>query len=239
MNDKLTSFIFDSLPKGIIDYSASTPYNVNTFKLAKFIRDASSGAGTRHANIKRLVLHCTDAHDWSPERLGSFFVFERNFPICGYHYYVREEAVYRMVSENVITYHCAPYNTSSIGVAIDYNATKDEQLRVPLNQTIYDNAVMVFVYLCFALGIEPVEKGLVGQIVGHRELPITGWFMGADNAKHLRKTCPGMAINMNKFRFDVTRGIQKAMNNYLSVNLVVDGVFGPKTQHMFTSANYR
>jgi hypothetical protein len=225
----LEQTLFEPIPKGITDFTASTAYNVDTFKISKFSRNTN--------DINRLVLHCDDATNWTPERLSSFFVYERKFPICAYHYYVCADAIYQMVHENILTYHAAPFNSKSIGVAINFNADRDEKLNAPLNPQILQNAVLLFAYLSVKFAIRPIE----GNIFGHRELPGTGWFKGADNKIHLRKTCPGLTINLNTFRFEVAREVQKICNNWLDITkqdsvqrLSLDGLFGQKSTALFT-----
>ena len=70
------------------------PYNFNLIDFRSFtLVDPNKPIKTRVAGekVKRIVFHCTDANGWTADRLSRFFVEERGFPICGYHYYVRED----------------------------------------------------------------------------------------------------------------------------------------------------
>ena len=177
--------------------------------------------------IKRIVFHCTDADGWTPDRLSKFFVEERKFPICGYHYYVQADTVWQMVGENVITYHAAHHNSDTVSFSIDYNPTRDEKLNIALNPKVYENAIKVATYLCLKFRVTP------DNIFGHRELPFTGYQVMADknDHTHLLKTCPGLKINLNQFRMEVTKSVQKVLS------LVEDGVSGPKT--VYAIKNHR
>lgn len=192
------------------------------------IRDAKS------STIKRIVFHCTDATDWSPDKLSRFFVDEKRFPICGYHYYVTQSEIHHMVGENVITWHASGYNRTSVGFSINYFATQDERLNIPLDANIYANAVHLAATLCIQFKVPPQS----GFLVGHRELFGTGWIKKQDTIA-LRKTCPGLAINLNLFRYNVCREMQTLLNNVLKSELVVDGIYGPKTAYALESVNAR
>jgi|SRR5882672_1044468 len=172
--------------------------------------------------IQRIVFHCTDASGWSPDKLSHFFVEEKGYPICGYHYYVTGQAVYHMVGENILTYHAAPFNKSSVAFSIDYHASHDEPLHIAIDPAVMKNAYAMATHLCLKFKVPP------SMLVGHRELPMTGFFMKQDH-KVLRKICPGMAIDLDIFRFEVTKYMQEALN------VVQDGVFGPKTLQALSS----
>lgn len=173
--------------------------------------------------VDRLVLHCTDKEGWTPERLSRFAIEERQFSICSYHYYIQPDTIWHMVGHNVITPHAAPFNKHSLAVSMDFAATNWESLKIPINPDTYHNAITTLAYLALLFGVRPVK------IVGHRELPGTGFFMKQD-IKVLRKTCPGLTIDMKMVRFLVTKKIQETLNSLaIEKPLAVDGVFGPKT----------
>ena len=188
---------------------------------------------TRKKPINRVVFHCTDAPHWSPERLSAFFIQERGFSICSYHYYVTAEKIYHMVGDLVITPHAAPFNSTSIAFSIDYFPTRDEKNHIPLSKEIYENALNIATYLCIKHKVEP-KKAIpsYGGLVGHRELPGTGFFRDNQDNVVLRKTCPGLAIDLNAFRYNVARKIQNELNAS-GAQLAIDGIFGPKTRKVF------
>ena len=174
------------------------------------------------STIKRIVFHCTDAESWSADRLSGFFIDEKNYPICGYHYYISEN-VYHMVGDNIITYHAAPFNKSSVSFSIDYPASRYDALNIKPKIEIMNKAKNLAAFLALKYRIHP------DMIVGHRELPFTGFTIRQDH-RVLRKTCPGMLIDLKHFRYDVTKSIQDVINQFGGQKIAVDGVFGPKTQ---------
>ena len=181
------------------------------------------------SKIKRIVFHCTDANGWTPYQLNDFFLNERGFPTCGYHYYVMRDKVYQMVSEHVISYHASGYNSDSVGFSIDYNATFETKMNVALDENIIKQAVKTATYLCFRHKLFP------DSIKGHRELKGTGWIFVYHNDKRstaLVKTCPGLKIDLNDFRYQVAKEIQSTLKHFGN-DILVDGIIGPKTRKAF------
>lgn len=206
-----------------IDYTELT--KIDSTRAEKIpTRDAS-----RPGSISEIIFHCTDAPHWSPEKLSNFFVEERKFPICGYHWYIMADHIYQMVSANIITYHAAPHNTKSISFSIDYFPTRDEPANIQLNKAVYGNAKNTAAFLSLKHKISPT------QIFGHREKFLTGWnWKNTDQTeKVLRKICPGMKINLPTFRFEVTKIVQKTLNEFNQTHLAIDGIFGPKSKKIF------
>jgi len=192
------------------------------------VRDASK--------IKRVVFHCTDSSGWTPDRLMAYHIDERKWPRCGYHFYVQPKKVWHLAGDTLVTYHAAPFNTESIAFSIDFFPTHDEPLHIPVDGQTYTNAVNLAALLCLSYKVPP----LAPTLVGHRELPMTGWFKGKNDQKVYRKSCPGFSINLDVFRFEVTKRVQAGLNEiYNSMPfgayepLVLDGIFGPKTKRWF------
>jgi len=215
----LSDLLSDVLPK-YTDYRSQTLYNkemsIKTRSLSK---------------VDMLVFHSADEDNWSPERLSRFFIEERKFPTCGYHYYIMEDKIYHMVDENLITYHASMYNSNSVGFSIAYSPDIAKRFNQVLNPVLYQNAVDTAAFLCIKLGIEPTTTWLVG----HRELWGTGW-INKDKQGHpnLRKTCPGLDILLNTFRYDVVRKIQEIMNLF-KIPTTVDGIYGPQSRENLKS----
>jgi hypothetical protein len=196
------------------DYRSMTMVNPKSKILT---RDTTKGV------IQKVVFHCTDADGWKPERLSQFFVTERRFPVCAYHYYVMDQKVYHMVGENIITYHAAPYNSNGVAFSIDYFPSRDEASNIKIHPDVYENGLRTATFLCLKFKVLPIE----GCLVGHRELFGTGWLKSKTGDHILRKTCPGLAINLYSFRQEVTRRCQEILG------LTVDGIVGPKTKQAF------
>ena len=77
--------------------------------------------------------------------------------------------------------------------------------------------------LCLELCLLP------SNIRGHRELKMTGWIPGPKGSRRLRKTCPGMLIDLDKFRRSVSTYMQIVLKDAGVYNGSIDGIFGLKT----------
>jgi len=184
--------------------------------------------------IKRVVFHCTDASNWTPEKLSDFFVSERRFPCCSYHYYVVSNQIYHMVGENNITYHAAGHNSDSVAFSIDYNPTRDDKLNIAVDPRVYTNAIKIATFLLLKFKLTP------DKLFGHRELFGTGFFKDQNDSIVLRKVCPGMKINLDQFRYSVSRLMQETINKIFNEgeNLVVDGIFGPASKKALSKLSF-
>lgn len=185
--------------------------------------------------IKRIVIHSTDADGWSPERLSRFFVEERGFPICGYHYYVTKSTIYHMVGDGLVGYHAAGYSSTSIGISMDFAPTKMEKLNVSVDPETYESCKKMAALVAMKYGIHP------DNIVFHRELFGTGFFLDKNDRPHLRKICPGLSLEPKEFRFDVVKIMQTTYNAMLldgETPLAVDGVFGNKTREAMSEVSF-
>ncbi len=191
------------------------------------------------SDIKRIVLHCTD---WvvTPEKLteydlGPNHISSTGCPSPTYSWMIdKEGTIFKMVDETVITWHVGTWNPSSVGVALSYRTDpafeSDKNLkpapdRVP-TLAMMQNCIELLVQLCIDLKVPPTE------VVGHRELPGTGFSWVKDH-KVLRKTCPGRAIDMDNLRKDIFKKLQEIMrekNLYLGA---IDGIWGPRSVRGF------
>ena len=64
------------------------------------------------------------------------------------------------------------------------------------------------------------------NIKGHRELPGTGYRI-VNGVKKLRKTCPGMLVNLDKVRYIVSMAVQRVLKTQGLYQDKIDGIFGP------------
>jgi len=66
-------------------------------------------------------------------------------------------------------------------------------------------------------------------VLGHRELIGSGFlWANADHTKRqLMKTCPGLTIDLDEFRLQVNKRLQKHFG------IIEDGIFGPKSKKAF------
>lgn len=174
--------------------------------------------------IDTIVFHCTDAIGWKPEKLVRFFIEEKDYPTCGYHFYLYENKIFYVVDTNIITYHASIWNKQSVGFSIDYSASINEKLHIAPDNEVMVNAILLSAYLCIRYRLNPNKA-----IKGHRELYLTGWFKNKQDQVVLRKTCPGLTINLDTFRYHVIVKIQDILCEYFGYQMPIDGIIGPKT----------
>lgn len=185
----------------------------------------------KRRNMKRankIVFHCTDGnatvqqvarYDVTPH--PDNHISPRGCPECTYHYFVDPDGtVFHCVDDNKIAWHAGNHNGSSIGISMRYKATGNNQ-GPPAKQlkSIY----VLFTELCLKYGIDP------DNIKGHRELYGTGYKI-VNGVKKLRKTCPGMLVNLDKTRYIVSLSIQKILAACDLYTGEIDGIFGRKSE---------
>lgn len=181
------------------------------------------------SKIKRIVVHTTDM-EIDPYELAKFDIGPNHIsssgcPAITYHELVMPNGfVYKTLDFNEISWHAGPWNTSSIAIAMSFKATDPKTGKDRWGPT--DKALAAVVRecgrLCLKLGIEPTK------VVGHRELYLTGWFW-VKGSKRLRKTCPGLKVDLEELRRMVIIYVQQRLK-FAKLLDVVDGIYGPKTR---------
>lgn len=156
---------------------------------------------TRHLkDIERIVVHCTDVEGWTPQRLNDYdlspnHISKTGCPTCTYHDYMQIGGVWNhMVDYDVKTWHAGPlWNKSSVAVALEF---KPDQGHNP-DESMMNTLIEYLAMSCLFLGISP------RMVVGHRELLDTGYIIDKNGHKRLKKTCPGLEIDLDALRDDV------------------------------------
>jgi len=98
--------------------------------------------------------------------------------------------IYKCVDHNIITWHVGNWNKDSLAIGIDKQG-KDEAPEK------YKAAIWLAAKLCEELKLKSKD------VVFHRELKGTGWFL-RNGKKVYRKSCPGWGWeSADKFRGDV------------------------------------
>jgi len=176
--------------------------------------------------IKRIVVHTTD---WatSPKRIAEYdiepnHISKTGCPAITYHEMIGVNGEpYKTLSYEEVSWHVGIWNTSSVGIALCYKCTnkKGEDVYKPkkaLLKTLHARCGE----MCLKFGLTP------DRVVGHRELKGTGWIL-YKGSKKLRKTCPGIHMNLREVRKDVARYMQIVLGINGFYTDVVDGIFGP------------
>jgi N-acetyl-anhydromuramyl-L-alanine amidase AmpD len=190
------------------------------------------------SSIKKLILHTTD-WDIAPLELAKYDIGPNHIDSTGcpsitYHYLIgKDGTVFRTAPEETITWHAGGYNTESIAVSLIYKTDpafesgkgKFNPDKVP-TEAMMESLVELLVELCKKFKVDPL------QIFGHRELFGTG-FVLLKGHKALRKTCPGMAVDLDEVRENVVLELQEQMKARNIYRDLIDGDWGKKSQAAF------
>ncbi len=147
---------------------------------------------SRHIDF--IVLHTAGAYDFehkhvvyqSVQTINDYHVSHNGWRAIGYHWYVEEDGVGKRGRDDAdIGAHVGGFNFGSLGLCVsghgDFAPWNDAQMREALRKCAQ---------WC---GLYRVP---VNQVIGHREAPKFG-------APPVHKTCPGMLVDMDKFRSDL------------------------------------
>jgi hypothetical protein len=181
------------------------------------------------SSIKRIVVHTTD-WDITPWRLAEYDVGPNHISKTGcpgitYHELIYPDgASFKTLPYEEEAWHVGMWNPGSLGIALVY--------RVKDNPT---NKAMRALYvrcgtLCLRLGLSP------DSVVGHRELKGTGWFW-FKGSKKLRKTCPGMQVNLDILRVHVAKYMQLVLKGKGLYRATIDGLWGPRSKAALKAYN--
>jgi hypothetical protein len=191
------------------------------------------------SDIKKIVVHTTD-WDIQPLELAKYdlgpnHIDSTGCPTITYHYYISKFGeVSRTADETWVTWHAAMHNSNSIAICLAYKTDPDfesgkthlpKEGRIP-TVPMLAALTLLLAHLCKFLHISPKE------IYGHRELIGTGFIL-AKGHKKLKKTCPGMSINLDVLRGLVAAELQKQMQSIGLYLGKIDGDWGPKSQAAF------
>ncbi len=162
----------------------------------------------RPGDIDRLVLHCTDAApSWGALEcarydVGPNHISAKGCPTITYAYFVNADGrVQKCLGHEVVSWHVGDWNFRSLGVVLAYRASGNGS---PPPAIQLEAAGELFARLCQTLHLKPET-----QVVGHRELLGTGYNLDAGGNKILRKECPGKLVDLDEFRRETARRLQK------------------------------
>jgi N-acetyl-anhydromuramyl-L-alanine amidase AmpD len=178
--------------------------------------------------ISKLVLHCDDwdadimtiaNYDVTPH--PQHHISKKGCPGFTYHYFIEKDGTVKYAMDlKEITWHAGNHNGKSIGVCIRYRATGNPNPPPKVQLTALQK---LLARLCLDLCIDP------DNIKGHRELFGTGYKV-VNGKKKLRKTCPGMLVNLDEMRYVVSMAVQQVLAGLGLYTGRIDGDFGPKSE---------
>lgn len=182
-----------------------------------------------HTTEKELDPHVLAKYNVTPS--SDNHLSSTGAPSISYHYLTNPDGrVLKTQNEDKVVWHAKGFNSTHLGVAVNYQASPVKD-RAFLNkkgkpdyptQEAMDSLINLLTYLCIKFAIVP------DKIRGHREMLGTGYKIVNSKRQYL-KTCPGMGIDLDKLRLDVSKKLQSTINTKASNKLNIDGVFGPKS----------
>lgn len=179
-------------------------------------------------NIRRIVVHTSASDNQDPIRTAKYHITpgaqnhlsKEGAPGFAYHdSVVKSGTVFHCNDYQDITWHAGAYNRGSIGVVLAFRGQDGDS--PTLDQ--YSSLISHLSYLCLYLHILPKK------VIGHREVPGMFVILGK-GARRYKKTCPGMAIDLNKMRRDLTLHLQRRLAAEGLYDGAIDGLFGKKSR---------
>lgn len=179
--------------------------------------------------IGYIVVHTTD---WETDvqtlvkyDIGPNHISSTGCPGSTYHEFILDDGtVLKALHDVEVSWHAGKWNRKSYAVALMYRCTREgsdrhnpppEKAMLSLQCRLGD--------LCLKYGLDP------DRVKGHRELDGTGWFW-YKGSKKLRKTCPGLRVDMDKLRTNVAKYMQCVLLMKKLYTGEIDGVWGPKSK---------
>jgi hypothetical protein len=180
------------------------------------------------SKIKKIVVHTTDAN-WSLQELVEFdlgpnHISKTGCPAITYHDVIMPSGVvYHCLPYNEVSWHVGNHNGESVAVAMMYKCTSNNKDVFPPPDSEVKALISHCGKLCIKFNLDP------SNVVGHRELFGTGWFWSKGH-KRLRKTCPGLQVDLDSLRKKVARYMQIFLRLEGSYLGNIDGIWGPKSK---------
>jgi len=147
-----------------------------------------------------------------------------NCPGITYHELIMPDGgVYKTLPYVEVSWHVGAWNPGSVAIAMSYKVSNEDgkdtygPTREALKSTIIRAGE-----LCLKFKLNPK------QVVGHRELKGTGWFF-KKGSRRLRKTCPGLQVNLDHLRRKVAVYMQLKLREKDLYWGKIDGIFGARS----------
>jgi N-acetyl-anhydromuramyl-L-alanine amidase AmpD len=179
-------------------------------------------------NVTHVVVHTTGSSNQDPAKTAAYHISvgKQNHisalgcPGLAYADFITKDGtVYHCNSYTDITWHASLYNSRSIGVVMAFEGQNGDMPLPPQYEALLSHLVI----LCLYIGILPQN------IIGHREVPGMMTILG-NGSKRYRKSCPGMAIDLDLMRKQIATRLQERLKEEACYSGEIDGIFGPKSQ---------
>lgn len=178
---------------------------------------------SKQKNVKRIGVHTTASDNQDPNKTARYHstpspdnhISEKGAPgLCYHDFITKVGVVYHCNDYDDVTWHWGMWNTNSVGVCLAYRGQDGEDPPEEMMQALREHLVI----LCLYLKVYPQD------IYGHREVPSMYTILG-NGSKKYKKTCPGMAIDLDELRDTVTRMLQRRLAAEGLYNGAIDGLF--------------
>lgn len=192
---------------------------------------------SKRAYIDTIVVHCTAGVNQDPVATAKFHIrpgpentlSKQGAPGIAYHDYVTVNGiVYHCNDYQDSVWHAKYYNDRSIGVVLAYPGAIRDNPKTPIrddrpSDIQLENLQRHLTLLCLYFKVLPE------RVFGHRELP---WMFKVlqSGSKQYKKECPGMNVDLDALRKDVTLRLQRRLAAEELYSDKIDGVFGKKSQ---------
>lgn len=176
-------------------------------------------------DITRIIVHTTGSNNQDPHKtaryhIGPNHISKKGCPGLCYHDFITKAGVVLHCTEyKYSTWHCGLWNKSSVGVVMAFRGQTGE---APISEQ-YRALTEHLVALCLYLKVLPKN------IRGHREVPGMFTILG-NGSKKFKKTCPGMGVDLDALRHDVTCRLQRRLAAEKLYIGAIDGQFGKKSK---------
>lgn len=175
-----------------------------------------------------IFIHCTASDNQDPKKVAQYHITSGpqnhlsryGAPSIAYHDFIDKQGViYHCNNYTDITWHTKGSNNIGIGIAMAFRG--QDQGALPTNHQWLALLQHVTV-LCLYLKILPKN------VLGHREA--RGFSIFSRGSIRYKKECPGMAVDLNQLRAEITVRLQKRLNAERLYHGKIDGIFGKKSQ---------
>ena len=178
-----------------------------------------------------IVWHCDAALNWTVHDLVRYdlapnHISPKGCPCPTYQYYVtRDGKLYKIAQEAWVTWHAGvswlqrklhglpDYNQIGLAICFAHDPSKE---REGLTTEQMETGFLLTAEITLRRDIQS------SAVKGHRELPITGYAWG--HPEKLRKTCPGLDVDMDAAR----KQVHQLKLEVLRKDLVIEVVYGGK-----------
>lgn len=171
-----------------------------------------------------IVVHTTASDNQDPFKTNAYHIKagEQNHiskegcpRICYHDYVTKDGTVYHCNNYTDWTWHAGLYNKRSIGVVMAFRGQDNDKPEPNQYLALIEHLVILCLYL----------KILPKRVIGHREIPGM-WTLLGNGSKKYKKTCPGMSVDMDALRAEITTRLQRRLAAEGLYDGKIDGNFG-------------